>query len=206
MAGYDTKLSLFQESTVPYPYTSIEVAQAIARANGQKLNQIKSGTLPVDDKVLGQARNIKVQGSNPYAKLTGHTFAHVATFSQGAIKQDIKNSGIKSTAEKSLWQDRRTVVAAATEMMKSPQVAPIVQLFNNGPVPSGPQRVQAIPLGDNYYGFEPGVNHTRKVESGTIIFLIAATNLYITSCYPETFVAGAIGLGDDDYDIGGLFD
>lgn len=151
-------------------------------------------------------RNIKVQGSNPYAKLTGHTFAHVATFSQGAVKQDIKDSGIKSAAEKSLWQDRRTAVAAATKMMNSPQVAPIVLRFTNGPVPSGPERVQAIPLSDDYYGFEPGVNYTRKAESGTIIFYIAMGTLYITSCYPETFIAGAIGLCDTTYDLGGLFD
>ena len=189
------------------PFTSIEVAQAIARANGQKLNQIKTGSLNAQTvETLGRARNIKVQGSNPYAKLTGHTFAHVATFSQGAIKQDIKDSGIKSAAEKSLWQDRRTAVAAATEMMNAPQVAPIVLRFTNGPVPSGPERVQAIPLGDDYYGFEPGVNYTRKVESGTVIFYMAMGTLYITSCYPETFVAGAIGLCDTTYDLGGLFD
>jgi hypothetical protein len=189
------------------PFTSIEVAQAISRANGQKLNQIKTGGLNAQtDDALGRARNIKVQGSNPYAKLTGHTFAHVATFSQGAIKQDIKDSGIMSAAKKSLWQDRRTVVAAATEMMNSPQVAPVVLLFASGPVPSGPERVLAIPLSDNYYGFEPGVNDTRKVESGTIIFYMAAGTLYITSCYPETFIAGAIGLRDDNYDLGGLFD
>ena len=71
-------------------------------------------------------RNIKVQGSNLYARLTGHTFADVATFSQGAINHDAKNSGIHYAAEKLLWQGRRTVVAAATEMMNSPQVAPIV--------------------------------------------------------------------------------
>jgi hypothetical protein len=188
-------------------YNSIEVAQAISRANGQKLNKIKTGSLNAEtEDALGRKREIKVQGSNPYAKLTGHTFAHVATFAQGAIKPEIIAAAQKSAAEKSLWQDRRTVVAAATEMMNSPQVAPDVLLFTNGPVPTGPTRVQAIGLAGDYYGFEPGMNHTRKVETGTIIFFIAGGNLYITSCYPETFVAGAIGLRDDGFDMQGLFE
>jgi hypothetical protein len=181
---------------VPYTYADVEVA--IARANGQPLKDIKVGALngstPSD---LGRSRNVKPQGSSPYVKSTGHVYAHVRTFAQGATNPDIIASGALSRASKSRWQDRRTAIAAATEMINSPQAQPGINSFlGGGPTPSAPVWLKHIPLDGIYYGCEAGKDELRLVETGSINFYIAGYSLFIYSCYPDGFVAGVKGLAD----------
>lgn len=189
------------------PYTQADIAAAIARANGQQLNTIKVGGLngsTAGD--LGPSRIIQTQGASPYKKGTGHTFSHVATFGQGAIDPKIKASATLASSIKSQWQDRRTVIAAATEMMNSPQAQPGIQSFlGGGAAPANPVWLKKIPLDDYYYGYEAGSTAPRLVETGSINFWIAGHALFIYSCYPDGFVAGVEGLRDPNFDMSNLF-
>lgn len=189
------------------PYTQADVAAAIARANGQQLKTIKTGGLNGQSASdLGPSRIVQKQGSSPYKKGTGHTFSHVATFGQGAIDPKIKASATTASLVKSQWQDRRTVIAAATEMMNSPQAQPGIQAFTGGgPAPANPVWLKKIPLNEPYYGYEAGATALREVKTGSINFWIAGNTLFIYSCYPDGFVAGAQGLYDSAVDLSGLF-
>ncbi|MCC2957765.1 hypothetical protein LK542_19275 [Massilia sp. IC2-477] len=190
------------------PYTQADVAAAIARANGQQLATIKVGGLngfTASD--LGPSRTVQTQGSSPYKKGTGHTFSHVATFGQGALDPKIKASATMASAIKSQWQDRRTAIAAATEMINSPQAQPgIASFLGGGPAPANPVWLKRIPLDDVYYGYEAGSTTPRLVETGSINFWIAGHSLFIYSCYPDGFIAGVKGLLDPTFDMRGLFD
>lgn len=190
-------------------FTRSEIEVAIARANGQKLASIKSGALNTSSSnQLGPSRAMGPQKKDPYKTQTGHVYAHVATFAQGSTNPEVKASGLQSAAEKSRWQDRRTVIEAAWEMMQSPQAKPIIEAFapNGASKPSGPERIQRIPLDGIYYGYESGKAYLREVETGTIVFYIALEALFIYTCYPEDFVAGVKGVATrDHYELNGLF-
>jgi hypothetical protein len=186
-------------------YTTTDVEAAIARANGQKLNQIKANTPSgLSGQALGGARVMTPQGGMPYAKSTGHVFAHVATFTQGSVSPD-KDTVKAAQAHKSLWADRRTAIDAATELMNSPQAKPGIQQFAAGPAPASPIWLKGIPLDGDYYGYEIGKDYVRKAETGSINFWITAGVLYIYSCYPDGFVAGTKGLRTDTPDLSQLF-
>jgi hypothetical protein len=190
------------------PYTQADIAAAIARANGQQLATIKVGGLNGSTaSELGPSRIVQKQGNSPYKKGTGHTFSHVATFGQGAIDPKIKASAALASSIKSQWQDRRTAIAAATELMNSPQAQPGIQSFlNGGPAPANPVWLKQIPLDDYYFGYEANSSVPRQVETGSINFWIAGHSLFIYSCYPDGFVAGVKGVRDPGFDLAGLFD
>jgi hypothetical protein len=190
------------------PYTEADIAAAIARANGQRLAVIKVGGLNGSSATdLGPSRVVQTQGNSPYRKGTGHTFSHVATFGQGATDPQIRASAQMAAQGKSQWQDRRTAIAAATEMMNSPQAQPGIQSFlGGGPAPADNVWLKRIPLDDYYYGYEPASNVPRLVEFGAINFWIAGHSLFIYSCYPSGFIAGVEGVRDPTFDLAGLFD
>jgi hypothetical protein len=190
------------------PYSSADVEAAIARGNGQSLADIRVGALngsTAED--LGQTRAVRPHGNSPYVKSTGHVYAHVRTFADGATNPSILASSAMSKAIKSMWQDRRTAVAAATEMMNSPQAQAGIQGFLGGAAPKAPTWLQHIPLDGIYYGYEAGRNELRLVEKGSINFYIVGFSLFIYSCYPNDFVAGARGLRSDQEleGVAGLF-
>jgi hypothetical protein len=191
------------------PYSSADVEAAIARGNGQSLADIRVGALngsTAED--LGQTRVVRPHGASPYVKSTGHVYAHVRTFADGATNPNILASSAMSKASKSMWQDRRTAIAAATEMMNSPQAQAGIQSFlGGGPAPNAPTWLQHIPLDGIYYGYEAGKNELRLVEKGSINFYIVGFSLFIYSCYPNDFVAGARGLRSDHEleGVAGLF-
>jgi hypothetical protein len=190
------------------PYTESDVTAAIARANGQKLANIRTN-IPAgqSQEALGKSRTIVPQGGMPYAKSTGHVFAHVATFTEGSISPH-KSAIFAAQAGKSLWADRRTAIAAATELINSPQAKPGIQEFLTGPARTSPVWLKHIPLDDNYYGIDRphGETFVRKAETGSINFWITAGTLYIYSCYPDGFVAGVKGLRvDTDVDLSSTF-
>ncbi len=194
---------------MPDIYTEADVIAAIARANGQKLAQIKTNApLGMTDVARGKNRTIAPQGNNPYTPSTGHVFAHVATFTQGSISPH-KDAIAAAQENKSLWADRRTACAAATELMNSPQARPGIEQFNGGgAVPTAPIWLKRIPLDGIYYGIDKphGENFLRKAETGSINFWITAGTLYVYSCYPDGFVAGIPGVrGDTDVSLGFMF-
>lgn len=187
-------------------FSRTDIEAAIARANGQKLAQIKTNApAGLSGQALGSARHMTPQGGMPYSKSTGHVFAHVATFTEGSISPDA--AAIKAAqAHKSLWADRRTAIDAATELMDSMQAKQGVQQFQNGPPPSAPIWLKGISLDGDYYGYEIGSNYLRKADTGSINFWMTAGVLYIYSCYPDGFVAGAKGLRDNiDLDLASVF-
>lgn len=193
---------------MPDLYTEADVIAAIARANGQKLAQIKTNApAGMSEAARGKNRTIVPQGASPYTKSTGHVFAHVATFTEGSISPH-KAAIAAAQANKSLWADRRTAQAAATELMNSPQARPGIEQFNTGPVPTAPIWLKNIPLDGIYYGIDKphGESYLRKAETGSINFWITAGTLYIYSCYPDGFGAGIPGVRDDtDPSLGLLF-
>ena len=109
--------------------------------------------------------------------------------------------------DKSRWQDRRTCIQATREVVNSPEGQVEVNRFAAAPIPAGPVRIgPGVNLAGDYYGYEAGSTVLRKIASGTTCIFITAGVLYITTSYPETFVAGLIGLRhDDDLDLSTLF-
>lgn len=193
---------------MPDVYTEADVIAAIARANGQKLAQIKTNApAGMTQAALGQNRSIVPQGGMPYSKSTGHVFAHVATFTEGSISPH-KAAIFAAQGHKSLWADRRTAYAAATELMNSPQARPGIEQFKSGPAPTAPIWLKKIPLDGIYYGIDKphGEDFLRKAETGSINFWITAGTLYVYSCYPDSFIAGMEGIRvDTDGGLGLLF-
>lgn len=192
---------------MPDMYSEADVIAAIARANGQKLAQIKTNAPSgMSDVARGKNRTIVPKGASPYTKSTGHVFAHVATFTHGSISPH-KAAIAAGQEHKSLWADRRTAYAAATELMNSPQARPGIEQFTNGPVPNAPIWLQKIPLDGIYYGIDKqhGEHIPRKAETGSINFWITAGTLYVYSCYPDGFVAGIPGVRGDDVSLDLLF-
>lgn len=185
---------------MPDLYAEADVIAAIARANGQKLAQIKTNApAGMSAAARGKNRSIVPQGNSPYTKSTGHVFAHVATFTQGSISPH-KAAIAAAQENKSLWADRRTAYAAATELMNSPQARPGIEQFNTGPVPTAPVWLKKIPLDGIYYGIDKphGEDYLRKAETGSINFWITAGTLYVYSCYPDGFIAGIPGIREDE--------
>jgi hypothetical protein len=206
-------------------FSEADVEAAMARANGQQLSQIMSGALNTKEmKELGQNRVIDTELIQPKQKKgqprpdkvlmpfihgTGHAYSHVATFGLGAIDPKILDSAAAAEVIKSRWQDRRTAIAAATEMMNSRALQKHVAKFTGaGPIPSDSICVKQIPLAGVYYGYQAGdvakTEVPRLIEKGAINFCIIAKFLFIYSCYPEDFVARA-RLDDHDFGISGLF-
>jgi hypothetical protein len=187
-----------REWNVPYSYA--DIATAIARANGQALKDIRVGGLngsTAGD--LGPSRNVGPKGNSPYVKSTGHVYAHVRSFADGATNPNIIASSAISKASKSMWRDRHTAIEAATEMMNSPQAQPGIQTFMAaGPAPTAPTWLKHIPMDGTYFGYEAGKNELRLVETGSINFYMVGFSLFIYSCYPDGFVAGPKGLRYDD--------
>jgi hypothetical protein len=187
-----------REWNVSYSYA--DIAMAIARANGQALKDIRVGGLngsKASD--LGRSRNVGPKGNSPYVKSTGHVFAHVRSFADGATKPNILASSAISKASKSMWRDRHMAIEAAMEMMNSPQAQPGIQTFMaGGPAPTAPTWLKHIPMDGTYYGYEAGKNDLRWVETGSINFYIVGFSLFIYSCYPDGFVAGPQGLNYDE--------
>ena len=83
-------------------YTQIEVEAALARANGQTLAAIKNaalaGTSPAS---RGPSRSFGNNSAVAYKNKTGHTYAHVATFSQGSLNPVVKGMAVTQANEKS---------------------------------------------------------------------------------------------------------
>ncbi len=189
-------------------YTSAQVEAALARANGQALTSIKNAAnAGLSPQQRGPSRNF---GNNPnaaYKNKTGHAYAHVATFAEGSINPTVRGMAVKQAQDKSRWQDRRTCIAATTEIINSVAGQLIVDKFAAAPFPAGPQRIgPGVALAGDYYGYESGSNALRKISSGTTCIFITANVLYITTTYPETFVAGPQGLlEDEDLDLASLF-
>jgi hypothetical protein len=189
-------------------YTDIEIAAALARANGQTLTDIKKAALaPLSAEARGPSRNFGVNTAKAYKDKTGHTYAHVATFSQGSLNATVKGMAVVQAQQKSRWQDRRTCIEATREVVNSPEGQVKVNSFAAAPVPTGPVRIgPGIALAGDYYGFEADSTALRKISKGTTCIFITAGVLYITTSYPEEFVAGPIGLRqDDDLDLSTLF-
>lgn len=186
------------------PYSTADIEAAIARGNGQSLANIRAGTLNASSASdLGPSRILQPKGKAPYVSGYGHAFAHVRTFAEGATDPNIKASSAISKAQKSMWQDRRTAIEAAKEMMDSRQAQPGIQKFAGGAAPSQNPWPKHIPLDGIYYGYEAGKNELRLVEEGSINFWITGSLLFIYSCYPDAFVAGVKGLRSD-HELEGL--
>jgi hypothetical protein len=82
-----------------------------------------------------------------------------------------------------------------------------VSTFAGAHPPTGPQRIgPGIPLAGDYYGYESGSTTLRKISKGTTCIFINAGVLFITTSYPEEFVAGPQGLADnEELDLASLF-
>jgi hypothetical protein len=189
-------------------YTESEIQAALARANGQTLTNIKNVAQAHDSlEVRGQKRDFGGNVNKAYKDKTGHTYAHVATFSEGSLNATVKGMAAVQKRDKSLWQDRRTCIKATMEVVNSAEGQLVVNKFAATPAPAGPQRIgPGIILAGDYYGYESGQTALRKIAKGTTCIYIAAGVLFITTSYPEEFVAGAIGLRqDDDLDLSGIF-
>jgi hypothetical protein len=189
-------------------YTSIQVEAALARANGQTLTAIKNAALASrTPEQRGPDRSFGANTNVAYKAKTAHAYAHVATFAQGSINPVVKGMAAKQAQEKSRWPDRRTCIEATTEVINSAAGQAIVDLFAASPAPSGPQRIgPGIALVGDYYGYEAGSTQLRKVSSATTCIFITAGVLYVTTTYPETFVAGPLGLMQEEaLDLSSLF-
>ncbi|HWE99723.1 MAG TPA: hypothetical protein VG248_08000 [Caulobacteraceae bacterium] len=189
-------------------YTSAEIGAALARANGQTLAMIKNAALaPQSAEDRGPSRNFGANPNHAYKDKTGHTYAHVATFSEGSLNPTVKGMALTQAAGKSRWQDRRTCIEGTREVVNSVAGQAVVALFAAAPAPTGPQRIgPGIALTGDYYGYEAGSSVLRKISKGTTCIYIAANVLFITTSYPEEFVAGAVGLRqDEDLDLSTLF-
>lgn len=189
-------------------YTRADVEAAIAKANGQKLAVIKVGGLngaDVADIRHGNA-GMQSQGASPYLKGTGHTFAHVSSYTQRLPATDPTMSGIAAAqAGKSLWVNRHTAIDAALELINSPQAQPGIQQCMAGNIPaSGTVWLKRIPLDGIHFGLEPGSKLEKQAETGSINFVVVGHSLFIYSCYPDGFAAGNKAL-DKMYDLGGMF-
>jgi hypothetical protein len=188
-------------------YTPIQIEAALARANGQTLTAIKSAALAAQTpEVRGPTRNFGSNQNVAYKNKTGHAYAHVATFSEGSIDLVVKGMAVKQAAEKSRWSDRRTCIGATTEVMNSVDGQSKVQKFSTANPPAGPERIQRVALVGDFYGFMSGSTELRKISTGTTCFFITAGVLFVTTSYPEDFVAGPLGLiQDEDLDLSALF-
>ena len=189
-------------------YTSAQIEAALARANGQTLASIKNAAnANLTAQQRGPSRNFGANPNANYKAKTGHAYAHVATFAQGSINPTVRGMAVRQAQEKSRWQDRRTCIAATTEIINSVAGQAIVNQFAAPPYPAGPQRIgPGVALTGDYYGYESGRSELRKISHGTACIFITANVLYITTSYPETFVAGPHGLLDDeDLDLSALF-
>ena len=189
-------------------YTLLEIEAALARANGQTLANIKNVTKAGDSlEDRGKSRDF---GQNPdvhYKKKTAHTYAHVATFSQGSLSNVVKGMAVKQAADKSLWQDRRSCVAGSREVINSTEGKAVVAKFQSASPPTGPQRIgPGVPVTGDYYGYSGGSSELRKVATATTCIYICAGVLFITTSYPQSMVAGPAGLyPDPDLDLSALF-
>lgn len=188
-------------------YTLNEVSAALARANGQKMAAIYDVTLANQTlKERGQGRIFGSNGTVAYAKKTSHSYAHVATFSEGSVNNVVKSMANTAAVKKSRWQDRQTCISAVTEIINSVVGEEVLNQFAVAPLPGRPLQIESIALAGNYYGFETNTTFSRKVSHGTACVFILAGMLFITTSYPDRFVAGMIGLSNENQEnIGDFF-
>jgi len=190
------------------PYTSQQIGAALARSNGQQMSAIRNPALAHQSlKERGQSRHFGTNVLVPYAVNTAHSYAHVATFSMGSLDPMVHGMAAVASASKSRWQDRRTCIAAVGEIVNSARG----QAAINGQIaqPSiHPALIKNIRLAGDYYGFESVAStDPRKISHGTALVLVVSGVLFITTSYPNRFVAGANAIADTNYaNLADLFD
>lgn len=183
------------------PYTSQEIEAALARSNGQQMSAIRNPALAHQSlKERGQNRYFGTKVSVPYADKTAHSYAHVATFSMGSLDPVVHAMAAVASTSKSRWQDRRTCIAAVGEIVNSARGQAAINKQITQPS-INPESIKNIPLAGNYYGFESAASTVpRKISHGTALILVVSGVLFITTSYPNRFVAGANGVADTNYD------
>lgn len=185
-------------------YSYAEISAAIDRANGQKLAEIKVGAVngqEIED--LAKSRVVQTSGTSPYKKGYGHAYAHIDSFTQN--KKSPTNTAIAQAQDhKSRWQNKRTCIEAAMEMINRDVGVQAHLAKYDGPTPPTdlfwPKK---IPLTGSFYGVSAGEKFVRKAATGSINFMVVGFTLVIYSCYPDSFLA--VTDTSDMADLGQLF-
>lgn len=149
------------------------VIRALSRSGGTEL-----GSYAYGPELPDSMRNPKATGTG-----VGHVYIHVDGGGDSTVG---RNSG---RMDRSVFDCSETAVNVIVELMKTATVKAALTRLDQDPQPNVQEWLKKIPVTGDYYGFAQNSDAKKKIKTAAINMRSHGDALFISSCYPDSFVA-----------------
>ena len=148
------------------------VIRALSRSGGTPLGSYQYGPELPDS-----MRKVKDTGTG-----VGHVYIHV-----DGGGDDIVGKG-SGRMDRSVFDSTETAVNAIVEIMTGTQVMAALKRLDQDPQPNQQEWLEQLPVAGDYYGFAQNSNSKNKIKTVAINMRSHGDALFISSCYPDSFI------------------
>ena len=149
------------------------VIRALSRSGGTAL-----GSYAYGPELPDSMRNAKATG-----KGVGHVYIHVDSAGDDTVG---KGSG---RMDRSVFDSTDTAVNAIVEIMSTNTIKTALARLDQDPQPNAQEWLKGITVTGDHYGFAQNSETKKKIKTVAINMRSHGDALFISSCYPDSFVA-----------------
>jgi hypothetical protein len=148
------------------------VLATLSRSGGTKLAQYQYGP-----ELPEHMRDFKATGTG-----VGHVYIHVEGGGDSIVG---KGSG---RWDRSVFDSAETAITAIVELLTHPTVKAALRRLDQWPQPNPQEWIKHIPVTGDYYGYPQHSDHKKKIKTCAINMRSHGDALFISSCYPDSFI------------------